>query len=113
MQLSQRRQIYSLSVEFSTHAVLGKVHLMMFTHEGTGRSLTRTHSSALIVRFCHSVALAAASGRIELPVQSSSYPSEIIGTMLALLSTDPDQRPSLDEVIDRLSTLSRLTINTV
>jgi hypothetical protein len=60
-----------------------------------------------------SVALAAASGRIELPVQSSSYPSTVIDIMLAMLQTDPDRRPMIDEVIDKLSNASRLTINII
>jgi hypothetical protein len=63
--------------------------------------------------FDFSVALAAASGRIELPVQSSTYPSIVIDTMLAMLQTEPDRRPSIDEVIDNLSTASRLTMDII
>jgi hypothetical protein len=46
------------------------------------------------------VALAIASGRIELPVQSSTYPSIIIDTMLSMLQTEPDLRPSITEIMD-------------
>jgi hypothetical protein len=59
------------------------------------------------------VALAIASGRIELPVQSSTYPSIIIDTMHAMLQTEPDQRPSINEVIDQISTASRLTMDII
>lgn len=59
------------------------------------------------------MALAAASGRIELPLQASTFPTELIDTMLLMLNVDPSRRPSLDDVIDQLSTLSRLTINSV
>jgi hypothetical protein len=59
------------------------------------------------------VALAAASGRIELPVQSSTYPSIIIDTMFSMLQIESDRRPSIDEVIDKLSNASRLTMNIV
>ena len=59
------------------------------------------------------MALAAASGRIELPVQSSTYPSIVIDTMLAMLHTEPDRRPSITEVIDKLSNASRLTMDIV
>ncbi|CAF0768990.1 unnamed protein product [Adineta ricciae] len=58
-----------------------------------------------------SVALAIASGRIELPVQSSTYPSIIIDTMLSMLHTEPEQRPTVDEVIDVLSSAARLTMD--
>ncbi|CAF1135904.1 unnamed protein product [Adineta steineri] len=58
-----------------------------------------------------SVALAIASGRIELPVQSSTYPSIIIDTMLAMLHTEPDQRPTITDIIDKLSTASRLAMD--
>jgi hypothetical protein len=57
------------------------------------------------------VALAIASGRIELPVQSSTYPSIIIDTMLSMLQTEPDLRPSITEIIDKLSAASRLTMD--
>ncbi len=59
------------------------------------------------------MALAAASGRIELPVQSSTYPSIIIDTMFSMLQIESDRRPSIDEVIDKLSNASRLTMNIV
>jgi len=59
------------------------------------------------------VALAAASGHIELPVQSSTYPSIVIDTMLSMLQVEPDRRPSIDAVIDKLSNASRLTMNIV
>lgn len=58
-----------------------------------------------------SVALAIASGRIELPIQSSTYPSIIIDTMLSMLQTEPDRRPSITEVIDKISNASRLTMD--
>ncbi len=57
------------------------------------------------------MALAIASGRIELPVQSSTYPSIIIDTMLSMLQTEPDLRPSITEIIDKLSAASRLTMD--
>jgi len=57
------------------------------------------------------VALAAASGRIELPVQSSTYPSILINTMLLMLEIEPDRRPSIDEIIAQLSNASRLTMD--
>jgi hypothetical protein len=57
------------------------------------------------------VALAIASGRIELPVQSSTYPSIIIDTMLSMLQTEPDLRPSITEIIDKLSGASRLIMD--
>lgn len=57
------------------------------------------------------MALAIASGRIELPVQSSTYPSEVIDLMLAMLHTDPDHRPSIQEVIDKISNASRLAMD--
>jgi len=57
------------------------------------------------------VALAAASGRIELPVQSSTYPSILINTMLLMLEIEPDRRPSIDEIIAQLSNVSRLTMD--
>jgi hypothetical protein len=60
-----------------------------------------------------SVPLAVASGRIELPVQSATYPSAIIDTMLAMLATEPDRRPTIDEIISQLSSALRLTINVV
>ncbi|CAF1516210.1 unnamed protein product, partial [Rotaria sordida] len=59
------------------------------------------------------VALAAASGRIELPVQSTTYPSDIIDIMLAMLQTEPNRRPSITEVIDKISNVSRLTMDIV
>ena len=71
--------------------------------------LIQTHSS--ISTFIPSVALAIASGRIELPVQSSTYPSLIIDTMLSMLDIEPDRRPSIDEVITHLSQASRLTMD--
>ncbi len=57
------------------------------------------------------MALAIASGRIELPVQSSTYPSIIIDTMLSMLQTEPDLRPSITEIIDKLSGASRLIMD--
>ncbi len=57
------------------------------------------------------MALAAASGRIELPVQSSTYPSILINTMLLMLEIEPDRRPSIDEIIAQLSNASRLTMD--
>jgi len=60
-----------------------------------------------------SVALAAASGRIELPIQSPTYPSIVIDTMLSMLQIEPDRRPSIDEIIDKLSNASRLTMNII
>jgi len=60
-----------------------------------------------------SVALAVTSGRIELPVQASSYPSSMIDTMLAMLHTDVEKRPCIGEVIDRLFAASRSTMNIV
>ncbi|CAF1092165.1 unnamed protein product [Rotaria magnacalcarata] len=60
-----------------------------------------------------SVALAIASGRIELPVQSSTYPSDVIDTMLAMLQIDSDRRPSIQDVIDKLSTSSRFTMDII
>ncbi|CAF1478199.1 unnamed protein product, partial [Rotaria sordida] len=59
------------------------------------------------------VALAAASGRIELPVQSTTYPSDVIDIMLAMLQTEPNRRPSIIEVIDKISNVSRLTMDIV
>ena len=59
------------------------------------------------------MALAAASGRIELPVQSSTYPSILIDTMLSMLQIEADHRPSIDEIIEKLSNASRLTMNIV
>ena len=61
--------------------------------------------------YIFSVALAIASGRIELPVQSSTYPSIIIDTMLSMLHTEPEQRPTVNEVIDVLSSAARLTMD--
>ncbi|CAF3658911.1 unnamed protein product [Rotaria sp. Silwood1] len=60
-----------------------------------------------------SVALAAASGRIELPVQSTTYPSSIIDIMLAMLQTEPNRRPSITEIIENISNASRLVMNIV
>jgi hypothetical protein len=59
------------------------------------------------------VALAVASGRIELPVQSSTYPLIVIDTMLSMLQVEPDRRPSIDDVIDKLSNASRFTMNII
>jgi len=58
-----------------------------------------------------SVPLAIASGRIELPVQSSTYPSALIDLMLLMLDLEPDRRPPITEIIDRLSNISRTTID--
>lgn len=89
--------------------VLVKVLSMMFTLVETG---TITSSSILLLKSrISSVALAIASGRIELPVQSSTYPSPMIDTMLAMLHIEPDRRPSIDEVITELSHVSRLTMD--
>ncbi|CAF3903015.1 unnamed protein product, partial [Rotaria sp. Silwood1] len=63
--------------------------------------------------FYFSVALAAASGRIELPVQSTTYPSSIIDIMLAMLQTEPNRRPSITEIIENISNASRLVMNIV
>ena len=57
------------------------------------------------------MALAVASGRIELPVQSSTYPSIVIDTMLSMLHLEPDHRPTIREVIDKLSEASRSAMN--
>ncbi|CAF5171163.1 unnamed protein product, partial [Rotaria magnacalcarata] len=65
------------------------------------------------LRFLNFVALAIASGRIELPVQSSTYPSDVIDTMLAMLQIDSDRRPSIQDVIDKLSTSSRFTMDII
>ena len=67
----------------------------------------------LLSIFHFSIALAVASGRIELPVQSPTYPSDIIDLMLAMLQTEPDRRPSINDVIDKISNMSRLTMDIV
>ncbi len=59
------------------------------------------------------MALAVASGRIELPVQSSTYPSIVIDTMLSMLALEPDQRPTIDEIIEKFSNASRSTMNII
>lgn len=92
--------------------VLVKVLSMMSIPEEIGTIPSKfIPQSKIISSFISSVALAIASGRIELPVQSSTYPSLIIDTMLSMLDIEPDRRPSIDEVITQLSQASRLTMD--
>ncbi len=90
-------------------AVLEKVHSMMFILAEIGKNSSKDF--LIWISNFFSVALAAASGRIELPIQSPTYPSIVIDTMLSMLQIEPDRRPSIDEVIDKLSNASRLSMN--
>jgi len=82
----------------------------MYIQEEIGKNISKRVYFDI---FIFSVALAAASGRIELPVQSSTYPSIIIDTMLSMLEVEPDRRPSIDDVIDKFSNASRFTMNII
>ncbi len=91
-------------------AVLARVHSTIFILAEIGTLFIHRFSDFNIFDL-FSVALAIASGRIELPVQSSTYPSIVIDTMLSMLHLEPDRRPSIREVIDKLADASRSTIN--
>lgn len=84
---------------------------MMFTLEAIG--ILPFYSPSILHLICleFSVALAIASGRIELPVQSSTYPTDLIDLMLLMLDLEPSRRPSISAIIDKLSLISRSTID--